>query len=49
MKKKKLKKQLNKTEKKLERAKAEIKELKGEKTPVPEIGIAPELKVMAAR
>ena len=49
MKKKKLKKQLSKTEKKLARAKAEIRDLKAVNNGTADNGTAPELKVMAAQ
>jgi hypothetical protein len=49
MKKKKLKKQLSKTEKKLARAKAEIKDLRAENNGAADNRAAPELKVMAAQ
>jgi hypothetical protein len=47
MKKKKLKKQLSKTEKKLARAKAELKELRSENHTEP--NVPAEVKVMAAQ
>ena len=49
MKKKKLKKQLSKTEKKLARAKAEIKELRAVNDGASDNCVAPQLKVMAAQ